>query len=88
MAYGLSHLPDLDKLAAMTVVAAGFVALGWFAAWTPRVAGAVILILAVARAAVLWLQVHPDRIVLMPTTILTLAVAALLLRAPRDLAPP
>ena len=88
LAFGLSHLPDLDKLAAMTVVAAGFAALGWLAARAPRPAGVVILILTVARAVFLWQQVHPDRIVLVPTTILSLAVATVLLRAPRDLAAP
>jgi len=83
-AFGLSHLPDLDKLAAMTVVAGGFAALGWFAARAPRPAGVVILILVVARAIVTWLQGSPDRLVLVPTTLFSLAVAALLLRAPRD----
>lgn len=83
-AFGLSHLPDFDKLAAMTVVAGGFAALGWFAARAPRPAGGLILVLVVVRATVTWLQNSPDRVVIVPITLFSLAVAALLLSAPRD----
>ena len=83
-AFGLSHLPNFDKLAAMTVVAGGWAALGWFAARAPRLAGALILVLVVVRAIVLWVQNSPDRFVLVPVTLFGLAAAVLLIRAPRD----
>ena len=83
-AFGLGHLPNFDKLAAMTVVAGGLAALGWFAARAPRPAGALILVLVVVRAIVLWVQNSPDRFVLVPATLFGLAAAVLLIRAPRD----
>jgi len=79
--YGASRLPDVDKLVAMAVVGMALAAVGLLAGRWPRLAGLVVAGVWSLRVVPTVRAGGPEVAVMVPTTLLMLALAGGLLRA-------
>lgn len=84
--YGLSQLPDVDKLAAMLTVAAGVAMTGLAAGRWPRATAALIGLIWCARLAQLLAAGESGMLELLPTTLFVATMVVLLARDGRDAA--
>ncbi|MEZ4386752.1 MAG: hypothetical protein R3D98_04115 [Candidatus Krumholzibacteriia bacterium] len=82
-AYGLSHVPDLDKLAAMLAVAAGLAATAYLAGRVPALAATILAAATVAQLVQAARASAAALVTAVPTTIVWTAMAVLLYGAVR-----